>query len=119
MADLDIVNRQEAWRDLPKLRDVPAAIHGVSYEPGLEVIDWLPWLDFLRWIIPGGESRQKGHAPRPFPIAGAMRAIEQTKRGNAAWFSLLMPFPLMLGLTRIGVGTATGGAATGNERHRR
>jgi len=48
-----------------------------------------------------------------------MRAIEQTKRGNAAWFSLLMSFPLMLGRTRIGVGTATGGAATGNERHRR
>jgi len=58
-------------------------------------------------------------SPKEDLQAVTMRAIEQTKRGNAAWFSLLMPFPLMLGRTRVGVGTATGGAATGNERHRR
>ena len=44
--------------------------------------------------------------------------IEQTKRGNAAWFSLPMSLRRMLSRTRIGVGDATCGAATGNRQRK-
>jgi protein gp37 len=39
-----IVNQEEADRDLPKLLAVPARIHGVSYEPALDWVNWQPWL---------------------------------------------------------------------------
>ena len=29
---------------IPQLLKVPAAVHGVSYEPGLGPVDWMPWL---------------------------------------------------------------------------
>lgn len=45
------------------LSDIPTAIHFVSYEPALELVDFAPslaagWID---WLIAGGES---GYSPR-------------------------------------------------------
>lgn len=55
-----IVNQQEADRDLPKLKATPARVKGVSYEPALGPVQWRDSLDWLHWIIGGGESNQKG-----------------------------------------------------------
>jgi protein gp37 len=45
--------RADERRDF--LRDTPAAVRFVSYEPALEVVDWTGW-EFLDWLISGGES---------------------------------------------------------------
>lgn len=52
-----VVNQEEADRDIPKLLDVPAVVHGLSVEPMLEKIIIDP--DLLRrinWVICGQES---------------------------------------------------------------
>lgn len=81
-----IVDQGEANRDVPKLRDVPARIRGVSYEPALGPVDWTPWLGSLDWIIIGGESRQVGHRPRPFEIAWADSTLDQCRGTGVAVF---------------------------------
>jgi protein gp37 len=55
-----VVNQEEAERDIPKLRAVPARIHGLSIEPQLEHIDLTRYaLDPSWWVICGGESGAK------------------------------------------------------------
>lgn len=94
-----IVNQEEADRDLPKLLSVPAAIHGVSYEPALGPVEWTPWLptfglktrtdrnfkaaNAVRWIIIGGESVQAGHQTRPFELEWARSTIAQCRAAGA------------------------------------
>lgn len=68
-----IVNEAEAKRDMPKLRDTPAAWRGVSYEPALGPVDWSPYGDWLDWLIVGGES---GDLARDFDPDNARDAIE-------------------------------------------
>jgi protein gp37 len=81
-----IVNQEEAERDLPKLRAIPAALHGVSYEPALGPINWRPHLDFLKWIIAGGESWQAHHAPRPYDTAWPRDTIKEGEAARCAVF---------------------------------
>lgn len=58
-----VVNQMEADRDLQKLRDVPAAMRFISYEPALGPIEPRDeWAEFLHWVIGGGES---GPGARP------------------------------------------------------
>ena len=81
-----IVNQQEADRDPPKLLDIPAAIHGVSYEPALGPVDWRPWIRRgLKWIIWGGESdAQRNGTARPFDIQWARDTITAGRECGAA-----------------------------------
>lgn len=94
-----IVNQKEADRDLPKLLRIPAALHGVSYEPALEAVNWYAFLPFaadhgecsqvgphaVRWIITGGESLQNGNARR-FDVQWASDTDTQCMAWNVAHF---------------------------------
>jgi protein gp37 len=64
-------NEIRAKERLPILRDIPAPVRFVSYEPAIEEVYWVPWLhaDTRRgerrafdWLIFGGES---GRGARP------------------------------------------------------
>lgn len=82
-----MVNQEEVDRDMPKLLGVPAVIHGVSYEPALEDVDWIPHMAIgLDWLIVGGESDQAGHATRHFSQQWAERAIGNGKIAGTAVF---------------------------------
>lgn len=98
-----VVNQAEGDRDIPKLLSLPARVRGLSIEPMLEYIDLTDlrphgrsddtWINALAgqcglgnlreecgtvdWVIVGGESRQAGHEPRPFDLAGARRMRDQ------------------------------------------
>ena len=66
------------------LRDIPNAVPWVSYEPALAGVDFSAHLDFLRWIVCGGES---GPGARPFNIQWARDVIAQCKAaGTKAFF---------------------------------
>jgi len=93
-----IVDQREADRDLPKLLRIPAALHGVSYEPALGPVEWLPFLPFdnavgrsevgphgLRWIITGGESQQRGQA-RDFDLQWGRDAAAACAGADVAHF---------------------------------
>ena len=58
------------------LRDIPNAMPWVSYEPALAGVDFSVHLDFLRWIVCGGES---GPSARPFNIQWARDVIQQCR----------------------------------------
>lgn len=80
-----IVNQEEAERDLPKLRKVPAKTYGVSYEPALGPVDWTPWLPWLHWIIGGGESNQRGM--RECRIEWLESTAQQCAEAGVAYFN--------------------------------
>lgn len=52
------------WR-VDVLRKIAPAVPWVSYEPALAAVDFTPYLDFLKWIVIGGES---GPGARPFDL---------------------------------------------------
>jgi protein gp37 len=58
------VEDQANARRLAALRDTPTRVPWVSAEPLLGPLDLTPWLDFLRWVVVGGES-DKGPRARP------------------------------------------------------
>ena len=68
------------WRVF-QLRDVPAAVRFVSYEPALADVSWP--LDGIDWVIAGGESGGGFRAPNPEWIRSAR---DQTKATGAAFF---------------------------------
>lgn len=85
-----IVNQDEADRDMPKLEKLKAdgcvTKIGVSYEPALGPVEWLPWLANLDWLIVGGESTQGSHKARQFQLEWASRAINETRGTGCAVF---------------------------------
>lgn len=81
-----IVNREEAARDLPKLRATPAARRFVSFEPGLEEVDWTGQLEGIHQVIVGGESAQGKHKARPFVIGWARSTMRACRTAGVAFF---------------------------------
>lgn len=85
-----IVDQDEADRDMPKLAGAKltgAVQHiGVSYEPAIGPVDWLPWISDLDWLIVGGESAQGGATARDFPVNWAYRAIYDAAGTGCAVF---------------------------------
>lgn len=83
---ITVVNQEEADRDVPKLRTLNCK-NGISYEPALGPVAWLPWLQpscsmanplgepLLDWIIVGGESAQAGALPRSFDLEWARSTV--------------------------------------------
>lgn len=56
----------------------------VSYEPALGPVDWSPYLDFVRWIIFGGES---GAHPRKAEARWASDTLAQCRAAGISYFN--------------------------------
>lgn len=56
----------------------------VSYEPALGPVDWRPYLDFVKWIIFGGES---GFNPRKSEAQWALDTLGQCREFGRAFFN--------------------------------
>ena len=68
---------------VPDLLAVPAWRRVVSYEPGLEQVDFGTLLSALDWLIIGGES---GGRARRFDLTWAQRLSEACQRERVAYF---------------------------------
>ena len=86
------VNQEEVDRDVRKLLALRCK-NGVSYEPALGGVDWLPWMSLppgkwpgLQWIIVGGESGQGGVRARPFVIGWARNTVQQCQAARVPVF---------------------------------
>lgn len=75
-------NREWWDRRVAALREVPAAVRFVSYEPALGSIEGVS-ASGINWVIIGGES---GHNARMFDIGWAREAIAICRRDGAAPF---------------------------------
>jgi protein gp37 len=62
------VDQAALGRDVPKLVDIPAVVHGVSIEPQLAPVRLGRFAPLLQWVINGGES---GAGSRPFHLEWA------------------------------------------------
>jgi protein gp37 len=93
-----VENQEQADKRLPHLLKVPAIVRGVSYEPALGPVDFVPYIrrmhehadpmygpvvTGIHWIIVGGES---GGGARPFDVKWAQDAVEQCRRAGATPF---------------------------------
>jgi protein gp37 len=92
-----VVNQEEASRDVPRLLEIPATKHWISYEPALGPVDWCEALGIwwnqtekrwiqergprVDWIIVGGES---GGQARPFVLGWAKDTARQCKIAGVA-----------------------------------
>ncbi len=77
-----VENQETTWR-LDLLREVLTVVPWVSLEPLLGPVDLFPWLDFLRWVVPGGES---GADHRPMEIWWAECTATQCQALGVAVF---------------------------------
>lgn len=70
-----------AWH----LRDIPAAVRFISYEPALEFVNFneLFMAGGIHWLISGGES---GYDPRPVNLGWFTHAREACQRHGVAYF---------------------------------
>lgn len=76
-------NDEFARKRLAALRKVPNVMPWVSYEPALGPVDWSPYLDFIRWLIFGGES---GTDPRKAEAWWATQSLGQCRDYGRAFF---------------------------------
>jgi protein gp37 len=61
-------------RDVPRLLDIPAVVHGVSIQPQLAPVRLGQFALQLQWVINGGES---GTGARPFQIEWARSLVAE------------------------------------------
>ena len=81
---ITVGNQQEADRDIDKLLDIPARVHGLSVEPMLGKIDLRQrWVEILDWAIIGGES---GPHARDFDMDAARVLTNQCLDAGVAVF---------------------------------
>ncbi|WP_425953288.1 DUF5131 family protein [Ralstonia pseudosolanacearum] len=89
-----VVNQEEAERDIPKLKSIPAPVHGLSIEPMLGSIDLTVadrrhgnrLIDDIEWVIIGGESRQPGAPARDFDLSLAELLLDQCAQAGVPVF---------------------------------
>lgn len=75
----------DADRNLPELkkcREITPVL-GVSYEPAIGPVDFSPYLEFLDWVIIGGES---GSHARPFNIEWGRAVVRQCQAAGVPVF---------------------------------
>lgn len=77
-------NEDMARNRLAILRTIKNAMPWVSYEPALGPVDWRPYLDFVKWIIFGGES---GANPRKSEAFWARDTLMQCREFGRAFFN--------------------------------
>jgi protein gp37 len=84
---LTVVNQEEADRDIPKLRRIPAVVRGLSVEPLIDHMILLSrgLLDGIHWVICGGESAQPRHKPRHMAERWATSLREQCGMARVAF----------------------------------
>lgn len=80
---VSVEDQKRADERLPYLLATPAALRWVSYEPALELVDFIPYMKGLDWIVVGGES---GPGARPFDIEWAASTIRQGKVSDVPIF---------------------------------
>ena len=70
------------------LKDIPAVIKFVSYEPALEYVDFTPYASDIDWLISGGESGNKEgvYVPRPAELDWFRRVRADCIRSGIACF---------------------------------
>lgn len=82
-----VVNQEEAIRDIPKLRGLPAAVRFLSCEPLLESVNLSTSFgrggNRIHWVIVGGES---GAHARPMQLAWAQQIKNQCHNAGVAFF---------------------------------
>lgn len=78
-----IVNADEFYRDIPKLRWMWSGPNFISYEPALGPVNWHEALFCIDWLICGGES---GPNRRPFEFWWADAALEQCRESDTPFF---------------------------------
>ena len=81
-------NQEQADKRLPHLMKVPTVVRGVSYEPALGPVDFMPWIlpratPMIDWIIAGGES---GYGARSFHLDWARNVRDQCRGAGVAFF---------------------------------
>jgi protein gp37 len=103
---LTTVERQDyLWR-IERLVEIPAVVHGVSFEPLLGPISLGVWARGIDWAIIGGESEAKA---RPFQLDWARSLIEQSKAAGIAVFVKQMGTHPQDGLVQLPVRDLKGG----------
>ncbi len=80
---ISVVTQEEADRDIPRLLDIPAAVHWLSMEPLLERVSIDPTqMAALDMIVVGGES---GPRARSMDLAWAYDLLDQARTGGTAF----------------------------------
>lgn len=79
---VSVENREQGCRRLPALRDTPAAVRFVSFEPLLEDVGDIHWPG-IHWAIVGGES---GPNARPMHPDWARSLRDQCQEAGVAFF---------------------------------
>lgn len=85
MLGVSVEDEPRAQERLPALRETPAALRFVSYEPALGPVDWAPWLadGVIHQVICGGES---GHDARPLHPDWARAPRDACAAAGVAFF---------------------------------
>lgn len=77
------VEDEERTARIDILRDIPARMRFISFEPALERVDFAGKLQGIGWLIIGGES---GSNARPFDVMWAREALDAARAQDVAPF---------------------------------
>ena len=81
------VENTEYLHRVEVLKDIPAVIKFVSYEPALGYVDFTPYASAIDWLISGGESgNKKGYIPRPAELDWFRQVRDDCIRSGIAYF---------------------------------
>lgn len=75
----------QRWAEvrIPKLIETPASVHFLSCEPLLAKVELAKWVEYLDWVIVGGES---GPGARPMDLDWARRIVRDCRDARVAVF---------------------------------
>lgn len=77
------VESQQYVNRIELVKEIPAVVHFISYEPALGPVDFSPYLNGIDWLISGGES---GSNPRQAKSVWFDEVRLQCKDANVAFF---------------------------------
>lgn len=82
-----IEGRESAAWALEELRQIDhPGRRWISYEPMLEYVNLVPWIEDLKWVVLGGASKQAKAAAPPFIVEDAELVLEVCKGYGVAAF---------------------------------
>lgn len=80
---VSVENQTAAEKRIPFLLDTPAHVRWISAEPLLGPLDLNGWINYLDWVVVGGES---GSGARPMNPDWAISIHDQCKAANVPFF---------------------------------
>jgi len=80
---VSVEDEDAAATRIPLLRQTPAAVRWISYEPALGPVDWERWLVGIDWVVCGGES---GPGARPMQPDWARTARDACMQAGVPFF---------------------------------